>query len=343
MPREPESWYAGRPPSGLERLKNALLAPAEAIYRREVIRRVRRAAPAQVSVPVICVGNVTAGGTGKTPVALDIGSRALAASLHPHFLLRGYGGRLKGPVRVDPAHHTARDVGDEALLLAERSPTWVSADRLAGATAAIAGGADLIVMDDGFQNFGLAKDVSLLVFDAKRGVGNGMLLPRGPLREPLGLALVRADALVAMNGPMPQEILQLAGDLPILAANVVSGDAGAVRGEKLVAFAGIGNPEKFFETLRAAGADLAATRGFPDHRPLSEGEAQALLSLAGKEGAALVTTSKDHVRLAGAPQGSCRAALRTRARRFDIRLDWETEGALHDLLQPVFDRARKAK
>jgi len=282
--RAPEFWQR-------RSLAAGLLAPAGWLWAAAGWWRWRGAKPAPAPVPVVCLGNLVAGGAGKTPAVLALAG--LLAGQNPHALSRGYGGRLAGPVRVDPARHTAADVGDEPLLLARHLPAWVARDRPAGARAAAAAGAGLILMDDGFQNPSLAKTVSVLVIDAAQGLGNGRCLPAGPLREPASRGLARADAVVLIGEGAPA--LPFAG--PVFRARILpAGDTAGWRGRSAVAFAGIGRPEKFFATLRGLGADLVATRAFPDHHPFSEADLEALAA-ATPEGVALVTTEKDHFRL----------------------------------------------
>ncbi|HUZ62738.1 MAG TPA: tetraacyldisaccharide 4'-kinase, partial [Acetobacteraceae bacterium] len=203
-------------------------------------------------VPVICCGNVTSGGAGKTTLALDLLARLAARGVAAHALLRGYGGRERGPLRVDPAAHTAARVGDEALLLAAIAPTWVSADRAAGAAAAVAAGAGAIVMDDGLQNPGLAKDVSFLVIDGASGFGNGRVLPAGPLREPVAAGAARCRAAVLIGPDRTGALSALPPCLPVLRADLAS-EAAVFAGQPVFAFAGIARPPKFFDGLEAAG------------------------------------------------------------------------------------------
>ena len=273
-------------------------------------------------------------------VAADIGERLRGRGVDAHFLTRGYGGAAAGPLRVDAARHTFADVGDEALLLAEVAPTWVARHRAAGARAAVAAGADALVMDDGHQNPALAKDVSLLAVDGGYGFGNGCIMPAGPLREPLSDALRRADAVVLMGGDatgVTGEIAQIgrrAGtSLPILAANARPGPEGrGLAAKPVVAFAGIGRPGKFFETLGAAGAEVAATLPFPDHHPYGAGDIERLENLAEAHGAALVTTAKDAVRL---PE-----TLRARVAVLTITLEWEDEAAIEAILDTLVSHGR---
>lgn len=261
--------------------------------------RLRRGAtrPWRAPVPVICVGNLTVGGTGKTPVAITLARRLIAAGAKPHMLTRGYRGQLQGPVRVEPARHDAWAVGDEALLLARVAPTWVSRDRVAGAKAAVAAGAQAIVMDDGFQNPTLAQDRALIVVDGETGFGNGRVLPAGPLREPVGGGLARASALVLIGSDRQALAGQFGTLLPVLAATLQAVGADDLAGRRVLAFAGIGRPAKLFETLLNQGAILTSTVPFPDHHAYSADELRDLLARAGREAAEPVTTAKDAVRL----------------------------------------------
>lgn len=256
--------------------------------------RMRRAAATawQAPVPVVCVGNLTAGGTGKTPAAIAIARRLLILGRKPVLVSRGYRGRLAGPVRVDPASHTASEVGDEPLLLAEAAPTIVAKDRLSGVRAAIDLGAEVIVLDDGFQDPRLTHDLALVVVDGGAGFGNGRVLPAGPLREPVAAGLARADAVILIGDGT------VATERPVLRARLVPTDAALrFQGHKVLAFAGIGRPQKFFDTLAEIGAEVVATRAFPDHHPYDEDDAARLIEDAAQRAAEPVTTRKDWVRL----------------------------------------------
>ena len=212
---------------------------------------------------MVCVGNLVAGGAGKTPVALSLAAHLVSRGIAVHIVTRGYGGRLGGPVRVDPARHDAAAVGDEALLLAARAPCWVARDRAGGVRAAVAAGAQMVLLDDGFQNPSIAKTLSLLVVDAEYGFGNGRVIPAGPLRESLARGLARADAIVLLEAEAQSrclETLGIDGALPVLHAALRPVAGERLAGSRLLAFAGIGRPEKFFSTLRALGAELVGTR-----------------------------------------------------------------------------------
>ena len=252
-----------------------LLAPAAAAWRAGAAVKRRIGAPVRVGAPTICVGNAVAGGAGKTPVALAVAKALAARGAAPHFLTRGYGGSERGPLRVDPAAHDAGRVGDEALLLAAAAPAWIARNRAAGARAAANGGAGVVVMDDGLQNFGVAKDYALLVVDGGFGFGNGRVMPAGPLREPVRDAMRRVDAVVIVG----EDKRNLGKDLrpPVLAARFVpSPGSESIAGRPVIAFAGIGRPEKFFETLAGMGCDLVSVRRFPDHHAYKADEGYAM-------------------------------------------------------------------
>lgn len=281
---------------------STLMAPLGALYGAATARRLARGTPAHVGVPVICVGNINAGGTGKTPTAIALAQRLLARGVAVHAVTRGYGGEALGPLRVNERTHTAKDVGDEALLLAAFLPTWVSRDRLLGAQAAVEAGAECLILDDGFQNPALAYDLSLVVADAWRGFGNGRVIPAGPLREPVDIGLARADMILSIGPEAAQaRFTQTWGEritIPHLTGALEPLPTGLpLKGLPVLAFAGIGHPEKFFQTLRSMGADLHATHALADHQPLSDTLMTRLLREAAIIGAQVVTTEKDAVRL----------------------------------------------
>jgi tetraacyldisaccharide 4'-kinase len=309
---------------------SACLWPLAALYGWVARTRYARVAPYRSRLPVICVGNMTAGGTGKTPLTLHLCERLRASGLHPAVLTRGYGGRLAGPHWVIEADD-ADTVGDEALLLAGAAPTLVARDRAAGARAmerAAETGrtADVIVMDDGLQNPQLAKSLTLAVVDGTRGLGNGRVMPAGPLRAPLAFQLGLVDAIV-VNAPAPEdgadvtERLRQRFDGPVLrCATVVAGDAAWLQGRRAIAWAGIGAPQRFFTMLRKLGAEPVDTVSFGDHQRLSEADARRLLALAQQHGATLVSTAKDMARLEGA--SGALADLSAATRVLPIRLQF---------------------
>lgn len=292
--KAPSFWGDQRPG-----LKARLLGPAGAAVSLGGWLRRATTRPHRAGAPVICVGNVVVGGAGKTPTTLAICERLTALGAEPHILSRGYGGTLDGPHRVDPRLDGADQVGDEPALMARRWPVWIGRDRRVTADAAVAEGAEILVMDDGFQNPGLHKDLSLLVIDAAYGHGNGMVMPAGPLREPLRWAFARADAAVMVGDRPPHGGWPWTPpDLPVLRARVsATGPAEALRDRAVVAFAGIGRPEKFFRTLRKMGARVVETVALEDHQPYSPALLARLEARAGALGAELATTEKDAVRL----------------------------------------------
>jgi len=300
--RSPSFWYPSSTPTYRDRLLRLAMTPFATLYSAGAGMRHRMTVPERISVPVICIGNFTAGGAGKTPTAIAIAKRLETMGETPHFVSRGYGGQEAGPVCVDNERHSSTDVGDEPLLLSKHSPTWVSQDRVAGALAAERAGASVIVLDDGFQNPALHKDLSLLVVDTGAGIGNGSVIPAGPLREPIEAAFKRTQGIVALGAePLPKDLAQYAKQaaVPVFCANLQpSTDIGAnLTGTKFIAFAGIGRPEKFFSTLSDLGAILSETRSFPDHHAFSDKDAQDLLDLTDRLDASLITTEKDAVRL----------------------------------------------
>lgn len=272
-----------------------LLAPLERITAAATARRLRRPGW-RAPVPVICCGNVTVGGAGKTSLVLAIVEELRTSGLALHCLSRGYGGQIRGPYRVDSRRDTAAQVGDEPLLLAEAAPTWVGADRAASARAALAAGAGALLLDDGLQNPDLVKDLSLLVVDGGSGFGNGRLLPAGPLREPVAAAAARCQAAVLIGADRTGALARLPPHLPVLRADLVQ-DAPFLVGRRVLAFAGIGRPRKFADSLEAAGATVVALRPFPDHHPYRQAEVQQILAEAAAAGALAVTTAKDATRL----------------------------------------------
>jgi tetraacyldisaccharide 4'-kinase len=285
----------------------------------------------RIDISVICVGNPVAGGAGKTPTAIAIAGILKRSGRRPVFLSRGYGGRLAGPVQVDLARHRSGDVGDEPLLLARYAPAIVSRDRLEGASLAASLG-DVIVMDDGFQNPSLSKDLSLLVVDGGAGVGNGLCIPAGPLRAPLEDQLARAQGLVLIGKGAAGERVASAAASHGLAVHRAGLEpdgqtATGLRGLDVLAFAGIGRPEKFADTLRSIGCDVVQLAAFGDHHRFTANEARTLLMAAERAQLTLVTTEKDMVRLNGAADASIRELAR-RSRVLPVTLVFEEGDAL---------------
>jgi tetraacyldisaccharide 4'-kinase len=319
------------------RRKGALgsaLAPVGSLYGRVAEKRFAQATPYRSRLPVVCIGNFTAGGGGKTPTAIAIAALLKELGANPAFLTRGYGGASKGPLLVKQGD-SAAEVGDEPLLLAEAAPTMVASDRPAGAKAIEAGNASVIVMDDGFQNPSLAKDLSLVVVDGGVGVGNGLVIPAGPLRAPLDAQIARASALIVIGEQ--ERVAKLieaftARAKPVLKARMVPRqDRRWLSVLPVIGFAGIARPSKFFATLRNEGARLIDQRAYPDHYRYSERQARSLLKEAKDYNAMLVTTEKDYVRLEGEPDSAV-AELKHRARPFAIAVEFEDKAKVQELL-----------
>jgi len=325
--REPAFWWR---PAGLEA---SLLAPLAAGYGAIAARRMSGEG-ARAGVPVLCVGNFTLGGAGKTPTALAVANMLADAGERPFFLSRGYGGGEAGPKRVDAHGDRASEVGDEALLLARVAPTVVSRDRVAGAAMARAQGASVIAMDDGLQNASLAKDFTLAVVDGRRGIGNGKVFPAGPLRAPLDAQFKRIDALLVIgeiSGARDVIAAAQARGLPVLRGRLVP-NVGAVtdlKARKILAFAGIGDPDKFFAGAEAAGLMIAQRKIFPDHHCFTAEEAAELIMDAEHDGLALLTTEKDRARMAGEP---LLAALAQRTHVLPVTLEMDNADELRRMV-----------
>ncbi len=293
--RAPSFW--SRPAGPL----TGLLAVAGAPYHLATRLRFAFAKPKDTKIPVICVGNFTAGGAGKTPTAIAIAKHLISQGYNPVFLSKGYGGSAIGPVLVDVARHQAHEVGDEPLLLGRTGPVIVAKDRQAGAQAAIETGADIIIMDDGLQDPSLKKTITIAIVDGQTGIGNGQVIPAGPLRARLGFQLSHTDAVLLVDaGKAGAQVSAQAKSAAIpcfQAAIQPSADAPQISGKKILAFAGIGRPEKFFQTVRETGAEIVDTIPYPDHHVFSDADARYLIGRAKLLDAALFTTEKDLVRI----------------------------------------------
>jgi tetraacyldisaccharide 4'-kinase len=334
--REPAFWH--RPAS----LASHLLFPLSALYGAVAAHRLQRAG-IDAGIPVICVGNYHVGGAGKTPTVLALTAILRELGERPVVLSRGYGGRLHGPVMVDPNRHGAGDVGDEPLMMATSVAVAVARDRVEGVALAKSQGASLILMDDGFQNPAVAKDVALIVIDSERGLGNARVLPAGPLRAPLSPQLARTDALIVIGpghaGDAVASAVAASGK-PVLTAQLrpEPDTVSALADKPVLAFAGIGDPARFFRTLRASGIDVKRERVFADHHPFERAEIEALIAEAARDRLILVTTEKDLVRL------RTRADLASLAREivpFPVTLAFDDLAALRSLLADRLFTARQ--
>ncbi len=329
----PAFWYYNR-----LSVLSVLLWPAGWLYGVGTRLRSRLVRPQKADKPVICIGNFVAGGAGKTPTALALATLLSEKNISVAFLTRGYGGELPGPLHVDRNHHTALQVGDEALLLAAAGPTVVSKNRPAGAKALSRSCADVIIMDDGFQNPSLHKDLSIIVIDHKQGVGNGHIIPSGPLRGPLLDQIANSDIIVVSGGSLVDHRLDQRmkkSGKPVFSAQLVAADnAPQLEGKKVIAFTGIGVPEKFFTTVEQAGADVIEKIRFPDHHRFSESEANWLLSLqADNKNCLLLTTAKDHIRLKG-QSGACDRLFHS-SLYFGVDLKFDQEEAFLQAILPA--------
>ncbi len=336
--REPAFWH--RPSSW----KSHLLRPLAALYGAVAALRLQRKG-FDAGVPVFCVGNYHVGGAGKTPAVLALAEILRELGETPVVLSRGYGGKLRGPVVVDPARHTAVKVGDEPLMMSSRVLVVVARDRVNGVAMARSQGASVILMDDGFQNPAIAKDVALIVIDSERGIGNGYVIPAGPLRAPLPQQLARTDALIVVGGgDASKEVAAAvaARDGQVLAARLQPNAASvaALTGKRVLAFAGIGDPQRFFRTLRSSGIDVVRERAFADHHDFSENEIEALRAESGRHALTLVTTEKDLARLR---KGEELPALMREIVPFAITLEFEDGGKLRKFLADRLFRARGKK
>ena len=317
--KSPGFWQQPNAPLSL------LLAPLGWAYAEITAWHLAHGTPWKAPVPVIWVGNLTAGGAGKTPIVRDLALRLKSEGRRPGILSRGYGGTTQGPLEVDPAQHDATLVGDEPLLLARDAPCWVARDRAEGARAMAADGIDVILMDDGLQNPSLYKDLCLIVVDGTTGFGNGRPIPAGPLREQVGAGIARADALVVTGEDFCGLGDIFSSQIKILQTSVTIFNG--LSGSPLVAFAGIGRPEKFQATLVSAGANVVEFQAFADHHTYSEGELRALSAKAQRLSAELVTTEKDWVRL--------NAEWRNQVKAIEIDIVWRDEAAIASLLDGV--------
>ncbi len=329
--KEPYFWTAGLDPRSRESapLTRVLLTPLAWLYAAITAHKIKSSKPAKVPATVICVGNITAGGVGKSPIVAALRSRL---SQHQNrrvaTLSRGFGGSLKGPLKVDPHRHSAGEVGDEPFMLAQSGESWIGANRAAAGWAMSQAGVDIIIMDDGHQNPGLFKDFTFIVVDSVTAFGNGYVIPKGPLREPVTSGLARADAIIVMGDAETPEAVLSAG-LPVLRATIVP--TVSVPAKPYVAFAGIGRPVKFFDTLTSLGADIRDAIPFADHHVYSNSDLSYLRDLATDHNASLITTEKDLARLSLAQRSGITALA--------VKAQFEDTDLLDSLLLPVLKPA----
>lgn len=333
--REPRFWARDVDPKSREAAPflRFLLTPLSWVYAAATRRRLKRVIPHEVSAGVICVGNLTAGGVGKSPVVAALRDKiSTEFGLRTATLSRGYKGKLKGPLKVDPSMHKADDVGDEPLMLAASGEAWIGADRAAAGQTMSDDGVQVILMDDGHQNPGLRKDCTLIVVDSEAGFGNGFVIPKGPLREPVQTGLSRAQAIVVLGAATPP--VEIAESLlPVLRGKVVANETPPA--QPYVAFAGIGRPEKFFDTLSSLGVDVRDAVPFADHHVFSENDLKYLRRLAEDNQARLITTEKDYARLP--------VAFRSDIEKLPIQIQFDDPEALDKLLEDVIKRAANGK
>lgn len=336
MSEAPPFWF--KPPG----IAAWLLAPIGAIYGRVAASRMN-VQPGYVSpLPTICIGNLIAGGAGKTPTALAIAKTIKDLELRPGFLSRGYGGAIAMPALVDREKHNARDVGDEPLLLAEFAPTVVSPNRPAGARLLEEQGVDVIVMDDGFQNPSLHKDASIVVVDSRRGIGNGFSMPAGPVRARLNSQLAHADALLVVGRQnAAARLIRMMARMakPIFEGWIETRNGDKWDGIRVLAFAGIADPVKFYTSLENAGAEIVSRQNFHDHHPFTNEECEDLLLSAKTQQLKLVTTSKDHVRLIG--MGESQQRLADECDVLEIELQFEDPRSIQLFIRRALDKARE--
>ncbi len=335
--REPAFWY--RPPS----LISLLLSPLAAVYGAIAGRRLQRKG-LDAGIPVFCVGNYHVGGAGKTPTVLALVKLLRDLAEVPVVLSRGYGGQLRGPVMVDPARHLAADVGDEPLMLAQTVPVAVARERIDGVALARSQGATVIVMDDGFQNPAIAKDASLIVIDAHRGVGNARVFPAGPLRAPLPPQIDRTDALIVIGEGNAADALAAtvtAQNKPVLTARLRADEAtvSLLAGKRVLAFAGIGDPDRFFRSLRANGVEVVSERAFADHHPFTQREIEALLTEAKRHALTVVTTEKDLARFGAGKLPPWAQGIVS----FPVKLEFDSAAKLRSFVSDRLFRARDGK
>lgn len=333
--RAPSFWFRPRQNAGII---PHILSPLSLIWSEITKRRLKKGSWTKVNVPIVCVGNINAGGTGKTPSVIALISILNRMEIRAHVISRGYGGSLEGPTKVDEKEHSAAEVGDEPLLIAPFAPCWVSKDRLLGVQAAVDAGAEVVILDDGFQNPSIHKDLNIVVVDAEVGFGNGYVIPAGPLREKLSDGLSRADVVLSIGNSNAQAAFSKewpeTNDITNWQGEIAPLNTGMDWSEmRVLAFAGIGRPQKFFDTLVSVGAHVVATHSFGDHEPYGDAILQRLLKEAKSQNAQLITTEKDMVRIP--------PRFRREVMPFPVRLSLNSEESVETILRDLLSAASK--
>jgi len=334
MLHSPPFWYRQKTTKDI--FLKTILTPLSWIYGWLARKRFELYFPVPMEKPIICVGNLVTGGAGKTPAVLALVDLLKDSGFNPHLLTRGYGGLEPGPIQVNPDTDSSHDVGDEAMLLVKKAPTWVSTNRPLGAQAAMDSGANIVVMDDGFQNPVIYKDFSFVIIDGAVGFGNKKLLPAGPLREPIDSGLSRANAVLIVGEDKLRVADRIAAmsDIPILFASTsIDKDNIDIKEKKLVAFAGLARPEKFKYTLECGGADIVEWQAFPDHHPYSEADIEDLIKIAEHKEAELITTRKDYVRI---PE-----KFKDKIHQLSITMVWQDKTAIMPLIEEALEKRQK--
>ncbi len=332
MLKAPRFWYNQK--NTPQKILKHALSPLGWVYERAVEKRFEMNTQVPMSKPVICVGNLTVGGNGKTPTVLSL-ANLFKKNYNPHLITKGYGGEEVGPIQINRELDTAEYIGDEALLLAARAPTWVAKNRPLGAQHAIDAGADIVIMDDGFQNPIIYKDFSLIVIDGKVGFGNQHVMPAGPLRENIEKGILRADAILIIGEDRNhvETLITSIKDIPVFKAKLVTAsDNVKVKGKKVAAFAGIGRPSKFKETLEEYGAEVTMWKEFPDHYLYKTEDLRSFLKAAAKSKIPVITTTKDFVRI---PK-----QIKRDLQTFAVELEWEDETGILSLIEQIINKEK---
>lgn len=327
----PRFWWSS------QKFMRHLLFPFSIIYGYFADRTMKRKNVPSVSMPVLCVGNFTLGGTGKTPVVIALTNTAKRLGLKPGIVSRGYGGKIKHSRCVDLARDKARDVGDEPILLAQHATVAVGTDRIQSAKLLQNEGCNFILMDDGFQSRRMVIDFAVLVIDGLRGLGNGAVFPAGPLRAPLKTQLAYANSLIMIGtGDRSHEIPQLAkqADKPLTHARLTPLVKDNVKGKSFLAFAGIGNPEKFFCSIRELQGKVVKTMVYADHHFFTDRDLDDINNAANNNNLFIATTAKDFVRI----KGDKKDKLLEKLYVFDVEVAFDDPDFCESIINDTLDR-----